>query len=307
MDSQAVQDGSREANANVGPAHARTLGAVNWICQHGSQTAGLCGRTLVVLPLVNILKVVDPGVIVVLPREHERIDVSRVGVRNGVACRTVSLVSRRGIPPRPEAATYCWYHISQNLLLSVPKLAAGHQGDLHMSSPPMNATVPSTRQSFSLDARLATSSMPCVLPGNLLMGPVQNVLLSSAVETLQSILRGPGEVKRLEAKVLQAGLDTLQTRDKCVAAHVVVRVPENLDVGVERFQGMLGVLWIVSAARDLIVGNLTIEFTVPCQSCPHEHTLDLYSRVRACGTSLYTITLIFTPRSAAALRSLSKR
>ena len=102
MDSQAVQDGPREANANVGPAHARTLGAVNWICQHGSQTAGLCGRTLVVLPLVNILKVVDPGVIVVLTREHERIDVSRVGVRNGVACRivSISLSSRTPFPFR---------------------------------------------------------------------------------------------------------------------------------------------------------------------------------------------------------------
>jgi hypothetical protein len=42
--------------------------------------------TLVVFPLVDILKVVDPRIVVILPREHEVIDVAGMGVRNGMTC-----------------------------------------------------------------------------------------------------------------------------------------------------------------------------------------------------------------------------
>lgn len=41
--------------------------------------------TFVVLPLVNILKVVDTGVVVVLAREDNIVQVLRVGIGNGVA------------------------------------------------------------------------------------------------------------------------------------------------------------------------------------------------------------------------------
>jgi hypothetical protein len=43
------------------------------------------GPTLVVLPLVDILEVVDPRVVVVLSREHDVRDIARMGVRNWVA------------------------------------------------------------------------------------------------------------------------------------------------------------------------------------------------------------------------------
>ena len=96
------------------------------------------------------------------------------------------------------------------------------------------------------------------------MGPVEDVVLGRAVQALESILRGPCQVKRLQAKVLQARVKVLQARDHGIAAHVVVGVPENLDVGMEGFQGVLGVLQgCVSAARDRACGNLTIEFTAP--------------------------------------------
>jgi hypothetical protein len=42
--------------------------------------------TFVVLPLVDVFKVIDPCVVVILPRENDVVDVARMGVRNGVAC-----------------------------------------------------------------------------------------------------------------------------------------------------------------------------------------------------------------------------
>ena len=44
------------------------------------------GLTFVVLPLVDILKVVDPRIVVILAGKHEVIDVAGMDVRNGVAC-----------------------------------------------------------------------------------------------------------------------------------------------------------------------------------------------------------------------------
>jgi hypothetical protein len=71
------------------------------------------------------------------------------------------------------------------------------------------------------------------------MGPIEHSILGRAVETLDDILGGPGKVERLQAEVLPArrelGNEVIATRD-------MIRVPEHLDVGVEGFQGVLGVL-----------------------------------------------------------------
>jgi len=75
-----------------------------------------------------------------------------------------------------------------------------------------------------------------------MVGPVQDVVLGGAVQALEDVLGGAGKVEGLEAEVLQARVDALQARDKGVAAQVVVGVAEDLDVGVQGLEGMLGVL-----------------------------------------------------------------
>lgn len=42
-------------------------------------------RTFVILPLLDILKVVDPGVVVILSRKHKIIHVAGMGVGDGMA------------------------------------------------------------------------------------------------------------------------------------------------------------------------------------------------------------------------------
>ncbi len=75
-----------------------------------------------------------------------------------------------------------------------------------------------------------------------MVGPVQDVVLGGAVQALEHVLGGAGEVEGLEAEVLQAGMDALEPRDDGVAAQVVVRVAEDLDVGVQGLERVLGVL-----------------------------------------------------------------
>lgn len=42
--------------------------------------------TLVVLPLVHVLKVIDTGIVVVLPGEDDGVQIFRVGIRDRVTC-----------------------------------------------------------------------------------------------------------------------------------------------------------------------------------------------------------------------------
>ena len=78
---------------------------------------------------------------------------------------------------------------------------------------------------------------------------VQDDVICSAVKILEDVLGGPGKVECLQTKVLQAGVQVFETCDKVIAAVVVVRVPKDLDVGMQGFQSMLGVLRPVSAIR----------------------------------------------------------
>jgi hypothetical protein len=80
------------------------------------------------------------------------------------------------------------------------------------------------------------------------MRPVQHGVLGSAVETLEHILGRSGEVECLQTKVLQARVDFLEPLDDVVTAWVVVRMPKDLDIRMEGFQGMFGVLASVSRA-----------------------------------------------------------
>lgn len=50
------------------------------------QKFGGTSLTLVVLPLLNILKVKDTGIVVVLAGKDDVVEISRVSVGNGVAC-----------------------------------------------------------------------------------------------------------------------------------------------------------------------------------------------------------------------------
>ena len=76
-------------------------------------------------------------------------------------------------------------------------------------------------------------------------------------------------------------MELLQTRDKVIAAVVVVRVAEDLDIGMKGFQSMLGVLRAVSAMQGLgrVVCYPTIEFTIllvspgPQYVCTYMHDL----------------------------------
>jgi hypothetical protein len=51
-----------------------------------------------------------------------------------------------------------------------------------------------------------------------MVGPVEHVVLSGAVETLESILGRSRKVKRLQTEVLQTGVEVLEARDKAIAA-----------------------------------------------------------------------------------------
>jgi len=73
------------------------------------------------------------------------------------------------------------------------------------------------------------------------MSPVKDNIISSAIETLQDIFGGLGEVEVLEAKVHETLVEVLQARDNIVAG-VVIRMPEDEDVGMKRPEGFLGVL-----------------------------------------------------------------
>jgi hypothetical protein len=72
--------------------------------------------------------------------------------------------------------------------------------------------------------------------------PVEHVVLGGAIEALESILGRSRKVKRLQTEVLQASVEILEARDKAIAAQVVVGISEDLDVGMQGFEGMLGVL-----------------------------------------------------------------
>jgi hypothetical protein len=101
--------------------------------------------TLVVLPLVDVLKVVDPGVVVILAGEQEVIDVAGMGVRNGVAYVVSAAL------PAEHADVLLVSYLPKPTEVRM-KLAPKKQDNLHMSRPPMKATFPSMRQSFSLAA-----------------------------------------------------------------------------------------------------------------------------------------------------------
>ena len=79
-----------------------------------------------------------------------------------------------------------------------------------------------------------------------MVSPVQDNIVGGAVEVLDDVAGGSGKIERLEVEVHQASVKILKPRDEVIAAHVVVRVSEHLDVWMQVFQGMLGVLWSVS-------------------------------------------------------------
>jgi hypothetical protein len=60
-------------------------------------------------------------------------------------------------------------------------------------------------------------------------------------------------------------VELLQARDHGIAAHVVVGVPEHLDVGMEGLQGVLGVLR-VSVLRVTGLGRPYDRVHCACQS-----------------------------------------
>lgn len=87
MNGEAVDDGPREADADVGPAHARALCAVDYFRQPDSshKTKAWLLLTFVVLPFLNILKIVDSRIVVILPREDDIVHIPGVGIGNGMA------------------------------------------------------------------------------------------------------------------------------------------------------------------------------------------------------------------------------
>lgn len=68
---QTVDDRSLHAQSHVRPAHARALGPVK----------------LVRAPIVDFLEIVNAGVVVVLSREDDGIQVPGMSVSNGVTIR----------------------------------------------------------------------------------------------------------------------------------------------------------------------------------------------------------------------------
>lgn len=73
----------------------------------------------------------------------------------------------------------------------------------------------------------------------LMMGPEENHIIRAAIESLEGILRGLEEISGVESQVLEA---RLEARKDLVSTRDVVRVPEHLDVRVQRLQSMLRVL-----------------------------------------------------------------
>lgn len=125
-----------------------------------------------------------------------------------------------------------------------------------------------------------------------MVSPVQDSAVGGAVEILDDVSGRLGKIECLEVEVHQARVKILKTQDNIVAAHVVVRVPEDLDVWVQGFQGMLGVLWSV---RDGSGGRGQRPYDrVHCNVLVWPRLAHLRalanSHVRAWGTSLYTIT-----------------
>jgi hypothetical protein len=54
--------------------------------QYHDGGVGVTSLALVVLPLLDILKIKDTGIVVVLAREYDVVEISRVSVGDGVAC-----------------------------------------------------------------------------------------------------------------------------------------------------------------------------------------------------------------------------
>jgi hypothetical protein len=88
------------------------------------------------------------------------------------------------------------------------------------------------------------------------MSPVQSGVLGRAVEALEDILGSSGKVKRLQAEVLETAMEVLEARDHGVATDVVVRVPKDLDVGMEGLQSMLGVLRLSAPSQTVVAAPL---------------------------------------------------
>jgi len=89
---QAADYGARQADTDIRPSHSRVLRAVNYQ-RFVSRASGsdtwkddfATVRTLVVLPLSNILKIIDPSIVKVLPWEDGGIQISRVRIGDRMA------------------------------------------------------------------------------------------------------------------------------------------------------------------------------------------------------------------------------
>jgi hypothetical protein len=97
------------------------------------------------------------------------------------------------------------------------------------------------------------------------MGKVQNDVPSCAIQALEGILRRSREVEGLQAEILQAGVEVLEAGHEAVAGNVMVGVAEDLDVGMQGFEGVLGVLWLSALSQACLkIDEHTIEFTESC-------------------------------------------
>jgi len=128
MSLEALNDGPSKAEGNVGPAHAGEPAAVDCCCQCDSKLKSIWLLTLILLPLVDVLKVEDTGVVVVLAREDNIIHITGVSISNRMADSiptSEACIRKQGLYNRDS------------------------RSHLHRSRPPMNAILPSIRHSFS--------------------------------------------------------------------------------------------------------------------------------------------------------------
>ena len=76
----------------------------------------------------------------------------------------------------------------------------------------------------------------------LMMSPKEDRIVACSVKRLENILRSFGEIERPQGEVLEAGLDLGGNVDP---AGVVVGMTEDLDVPVQSFESMFGVLCVI--------------------------------------------------------------
>ncbi len=84
---KAVNDWPAQRNGNIRPAHSRTLSSIHYAVVLVLVISVLCmSHTLIVIPILDIFEIKNSGIVKVLTRKDNSVQVPRMSIRDWVTC-----------------------------------------------------------------------------------------------------------------------------------------------------------------------------------------------------------------------------